>query len=127
MQLLDTDVLIDLLRGLPQARAWLGALPHAPAVPGLVVLELLQGCRNLQETRRIEQLATMFQIFWPTPADCDRALTSFPHLHLTAGIGLLDVLIGECAAGLDAYLCTFNARHFQAISNLRISQPYARP
>ena len=127
MQLLDTDVLIDLLRGFPPARAWLGALPDAPGMPGLAVLELLQGCRNLQEARRVEQLATIFQIFWPTHSDCNRALTSFARLHLAAGIGLLDVLIGECAAGLGADLCTFNARHFQAMANVMTSQPYLRP
>ncbi len=127
MRLLDTDILIDLLRGLPQAAAWLAALSDAPGLPGLVVMELLQGCRNLLEARRVERLAALFAIYWPTVADCDRALSSFARLRLATGIGLLDVLIGECAIGLNATLCTFNTRHFRAMTALVTEQPYTRP
>lgn len=127
MRLLDTDILIDLLRGLPQAASWLGSLPDAPEVPGFAVLELLQGCRNLQEARRVDRLASLFTVVWPTTADCSRALSSFARLRLAAGIGVLDVLIGECAIGLNATLCTFNTRHFQAMVALATEQPYARP
>ena len=91
MRLLDTDILIDLLRGLPQAGTWLVTLPDAPTLPGLVVLELIQGCRNLQEARRVERLAAVFTIYWPAVADCERALTSFARLRLAAGVGLLDL------------------------------------
>lgn len=127
MRLLDTDILIDLLRGLPQAGAWLGALPDAPGLPGLVVLELIQGCRNLQEARRVERLSALFTVYWPTAMDCDRTLVSFARLRLTSGVGLLDLLIGECAIGLGATLCTFNTRHYGAISALLTEQPCTRP
>ena len=54
--LLDTDVMIDIVRGHPPAAAWLASLGGAPLdLPGLVVLELLQGCQNLSEQRRVEQ------------------------------------------------------------------------
>jgi predicted nucleic acid-binding protein len=66
VRLLDTDILIDLLRGVPQAGTWLASLPDAPGLPGFVVLELLQGCRNRQEARRVERLASVFTIYWPT-------------------------------------------------------------
>lgn len=41
-------------------------------------------------------------------------------------LGLLDSLIAETAVGLGAQLATFNAKHYQAVSALRILQPYAR-
>jgi predicted nucleic acid-binding protein len=47
MTLLDTDVTVDILRNYPLALAWLQGLGAAPlGLPGLVVMELLQGCQN---------------------------------------------------------------------------------
>jgi len=51
--LLDTDVLIDCLRGTPAARVWLEqAESQAFQVPGVVAMELLMGCRNKVELER---------------------------------------------------------------------------
>jgi hypothetical protein len=36
-------------------------------------------------------------------------------------------LIGECAVGLSATLCTFNVKHYSVIPGLSIEQPYAKP
>ena len=47
MILLDTDVAIDILRGFPPSVAWLQGLGTSVlGLPGLVVMELLQGCQN---------------------------------------------------------------------------------
>jgi hypothetical protein len=52
--LLDTDVTIDLLRDHPPAVAWISGLGSAPiGLPGLVAMELLQGCKNQGEQRRL--------------------------------------------------------------------------
>jgi predicted nucleic acid-binding protein len=52
MDLLDTDVLIDVQRGHPPALAWFAGLTELPAVPGLVVMELVQDARNLKKLER---------------------------------------------------------------------------
>ena len=58
MLLLDTDVMIDLLRQYPPASAWLAAHSSEELIlPGFVVLELIQGCRNKKEQERVELLA----------------------------------------------------------------------
>jgi predicted nucleic acid-binding protein len=58
MILLDTDVAIDILRNHAPAVAWLQGLGSAPlGFPGLVVMELLQGCHNKAEQQRVEQFA----------------------------------------------------------------------
>ena len=48
MDLLDTDVLIDLQRGHAPAVAWFASLTELPAVPGFVVMELIQDARNIR-------------------------------------------------------------------------------
>lgn len=50
MLLLDTDVMIDVLRGYDPALEWLRSLADEMiGLPGFVAMELLQGCRNRQE------------------------------------------------------------------------------
>src|SRR5438874_13648847 len=47
MILLDSDVGVDLLRGKPQAIAWLASLGRQRiTVPGYVAMELIQGCHD---------------------------------------------------------------------------------
>jgi predicted nucleic acid-binding protein len=48
MILLDSDVLIDLLRKYPPAMAWFDTLQEDEElmVSGYVFMELIQGCRN---------------------------------------------------------------------------------
>ena len=127
MKIFDTDVLIDLQRKLPAAVAWLQSLPDVPVVPGLVVLELIQGCRNSGDVADALRLTSAFPIVWPNEADCNRALADYSKLHLSHRIGLVDVLIASCATGIDAELCTFNEKHFRAVPGLKLLVPYGRP
>jgi predicted nucleic acid-binding protein len=126
MDLLDTDVLIDVQRGHPSALAWFGSLSDLPAVPGIVVMELIQDARNAAEVRQALKLVAPLQIVWPTEADCARALSNFAAYHLSHGLGLLDSMIAACATGLSARLCTFNVKHYQVVPGLLIGQPYTR-
>src|SRR6266481_206307 len=113
MDLVDTDVLIDVQRGHPPALAWFAALTELPAVPGFVVMELVQDARNVGEVRRALKLVAPLQTVWPTESDCVRALSDFTAYHLSHGLGLLDALIAACAIGLSAKLNTFNEKHYQ--------------
>ena len=126
MNFVDTDVLIDVQRGHPPALAWFASLTDLPAVPGFVIMELLQDARNSREVRRALKLVAPLQVVWPTEADCTRALSDFTVYHLSHGLGLLDALIGACAVGLSATLYSFNQKHYQAVPNLVTAQPYMR-
>src|SRR5262245_48918563 len=122
--LLDTDVMVDVLRGHPPAVAWLAGLAPPIALPGLVAMELLQGCRNAAEQQRVERQIFRFTLHWPTAADCGKALQDFAAFRLSHGVGLLDALIGATAAGLGEPLATFNIKHYGVIAGLTTIQPY---
>lgn len=126
MNLLDTDVLIDVQRGHAPALVWFASLTELPAVPGFVVMELIQDAKNRQQVEKVLRLVAPFRVVWPTEADSQRALTDFTALHMSGGLGLLDALIGACAVGLAATLLTFNVKHYRAIPGLTIAAPYAR-
>jgi len=124
MRLLDTDIMIDIMRNYKPAIEWLISLDEAPGLPGYVVMELMSGCDNKKEMNFILKQVEQFRIFWSDEADSNRALAAFEKGHLAYNMGILDALIGECAKGLNATLCSFNVRHFKSIINLKIEQPY---
>jgi predicted nucleic acid-binding protein len=53
MILVDADIMVDIMRRHPPAVAWLDVLgTEVVGIPGLVAMELLQGCRNREEQPR---------------------------------------------------------------------------
>src|SRR5262245_5311829 len=126
MDLLDTDVLIDIQRGHAAAVAWFGGLSEVPSVPGFVVMELVQDASNRRQVRQALRLVAPLPVVWPSPAECQRALSDFSTYHLSHGLGLLDSLIAACAVGLSATLCTFNVKHYWVVPGLVTAQPYTR-
>lgn len=127
MILLDSDIMIDLLRQHPPAVNWLDSLGDEELVlPGFVVMELLQGCSNRAEQVKMKQALTGFEIVWPLPEACNEALEVFARFHLSHGIGLLDALIGQTAVALSMSLHTFNRKHYAVIPDLATVEPYSR-
>jgi len=124
--LLDSDVLIDIQRGYEPAVEWFSDLDDLPAVPGLVVMELIQGAPDAEALRTVLKLVAPLSVVWPAESDCNRALDDFKKYHLSHSLGLLDSLIASCAVGRSATLCTFNAKHYGVISDLVVKQPYLR-
>lgn len=126
MDLVDTDVLIDVQRRHPPALAWFAGLTHVPAVPGFVVMELIQDARNSREIRQALKLVAPLPVVWPTAVDCARALSDFTAYHLSHSLGLLDALIAACSVGLSATLYTFNDKHYRVVPGLVMARPYTR-
>ena len=128
MILLDSDVMIDLLRQYSPAVKWFDTLEDEEEIilPGYVVMELIQGCRNKTEQERLQRELAAYGVIWPSPEDCDRALQVFTRYRLSHNAGLLDMLIGQTAVALDIPLCTFNQKHYQFVPGLQTIQPYER-
>jgi len=127
MIILDSDVVIDFLRRYPPAIDWLSTLGDEEiALPGYVVMELIQGCGSKAELRKLNGFIADFEVVWPTVETCDRALEVFSQYNLSHNLGLLDTLIGQTAIALDLPLYTFNKKHYAVIPGLVILQPYQR-
>lgn len=126
MYVLDTDILIDVLRGHQPAITWFTTLTEIPSVSGFVVMELIQNAQNKQQIQQVFKLIAPLPLIWLTEVDCSNALSDFSKYHLSDGVGLLDALIAHCAIGKNATLCTFNVKHYRVIPHLKITQPYVR-
>jgi predicted nucleic acid-binding protein len=83
---LDTDVLIDCLRGTPAARAWLEqSASDAFQVPGVVAMELLMGCQNKTELERTQRFVRAFDIAWPEASEFAQAYELLAARRLNSG------------------------------------------
>jgi hypothetical protein len=127
MILLDTDILIDLIRRYPPALVWLRSLGEEEVnMPGFVVMEIIQGCRSKAEQERTERELSEYAVVWPSEVTLAEALKVYSQYHLSHNPGILDALIGQTAVALDLPLHTFNQKHYAAIPNLKTIQPYTK-
>jgi len=127
MDLVDTDVLVDCLRGTDRARAWLEQLAaEAFAVPGVVAMELVMGCRDRGDLERVRRLLGAFAIAWPEASEFAAAHDLLLAHRLSSGLNIPDCLIAATALGRAARLYTFNLKHFQSVPGLDVQQPYPR-
>jgi predicted nucleic acid-binding protein len=125
--LLDTDIVIDILREHPPAEAWFKTVaPGVVGLPGYVVMELYQNVQSNREMREVDGLIAPLPILWPLEADCSLALAEYRRLRLAHGIGILDSLIAATARSANAILCTFNVKHYRVLPWLNMLQPYRR-
>ena len=127
MIIVDSDVMIDFLRGYPPAIKWLQANRDEEIVlPGFVVMELIQGCRNKSEQKTLEKRLKDYGIIWASADACNEALSAFANAYFTHHLGLLDAIIGQMALELNCPLYTFNRRHYEGVLNLKIIEPYQK-
>jgi hypothetical protein len=120
--LIDTDVMIDVSRGNPNAASYLDSLSD-PAISIVTAQELIVGARNKRDVAGIDSL-----------------ISTYPVMHIDAGIGRLaydllkryarsdglrtfDSLIAATAIERDLALVSRNRKHFAMIDGLRIEAP----
>ena len=127
MTILDSDVVIDLSRGVSVATEWLRRLgAEVVAIPVYVSLELISGTRSVREQRTIVKELSRFRTIWPSAQACQAAIGKFARYHHSSAIGILDVLIAHTSMALNLPLHTFNQKHFDVIPGLRTIRPCKR-
>lgn len=121
--LVDTDVMIWHLRGLPRATQRLDRLPHL-TISAITWLELLQGMRNRSELLAVQKsLALRNTEQLPvTPAITVRAVAIMENLALSHGLGMGDALIAATALEHGLPLLTANVKHFAPIEGLMVER-----
>ena len=122
--LLDTSILVDVLRGDKSARAWIDALPDdACAISVITSAELIAGCRNRTEQRTVERELELYDTLWVTEEISETAFGFYKRYHLSHNVGFLDCLIGATSIANGLHLATLNLKHFP-FPDLEITRPY---
>lgn len=122
--LIDTDVLIEYLRGRSEAVAYLEGLTADLHISVISVAELFAGVRGEDEEKSLKQLLLAFVVL-PVAEKTARIGGLYRRAYgRSHGAGLADALIAATAEEHGADLVTFNRRHFLMVSRLTV--PYDR-
>lgn len=111
----DTDVLIDFLRGYPEAVAWIEANADHLVVSSVVVAELYAGVRG--DARSEEQVALAELLTNVKVVPISEEIARLGGLYKrdfgkSHGVGLADAIIAASAKIEDADLGTLNTKHY---------------
>lgn len=115
---LDTTVVVDLLRGAMEAQAFRDALTRQITCSEVTRVELLSSMRS-HERSRTERLFSIVR--WiPVDEGIARHAGSLGRQYRRshAGIGAVDLIVAATALELDAPLATLNVRHFPMFEGL---------
>jgi predicted nucleic acid-binding protein len=122
--LVDTDVLIEYLRGRPEAAHWLESQEADLSISAISVAELFAGVRGEQEEQMLEEFLLALDVL-PATEEVARLAGQYRRDYgASHGTGLADALIAATAAMDGAALATFNRRHYPMLSDLVV--PYRR-
>lgn len=122
--LVDTDVLIDFLRGHEAARDFVAQLPELVFVSAITVAELHVGVRNGKERAALTEFIGTLETL---PLDAETAAEGgllrrdYGPSH---GVGLNDALIAATAIRHKLELCTLNQKHYPMLQGVRV--PYQK-
>lgn len=112
--LLDADILVDILRGYPPAVAWSSKL-GAVELPGLVAMEVLQGCRSTKDQRRVQKKLRRFSLALADGAGLHAGISGLCRISLKEQswlIGCADWTNGRWARDAVGYFqCQTFRRH----------------
>lgn len=119
--LIDSDVLIDILRGNDRATEYLLRTRRVDAVLSVapVRTEVLGGVRQ-EDVRRTMNILGLVQWMDVTVelADMAAGLTR-RHRPAHSGIGIVDYLLAAAAVAVDGVVATRNTRHFPMFPGLQ--------
>jgi predicted nucleic acid-binding protein len=124
--LLDTNILIGLWRRDPAMQAWIDSLPDEMVVglPVLVVMEFIDGARNMDERKRAIKLLESYPVIHLESADSVWAQEQHANFKLSHNVGIIDALIAAPAARLKVPIYTLNTKHFSPLPDVNAIRPY---
>ncbi len=124
--LLDTDVLIDFLRGRPEAREFIANLPQKAAVSVVTVAELHVGVREGGERQALDAMLATFRILLLDVGIAQQGGLLRRDYGKSHGVGLNDALIAATAQSHGLPLATLNHKHYPMLSAEQLVQPYRK-
>jgi predicted nucleic acid-binding protein len=123
--LLDTDILIDCLRGNSKALSFIEkATSRTCYISSISVAELYAGVREGRERELLEQFLTAFETVDISPKIAQAGGLYRRDYHKSHNVGLADALIAASAGAYHAKLATLNQKHYPMIENVYV--PYAK-
>jgi hypothetical protein len=123
--ILDTSILVDLLRGFEPAKTWFAGLGrHRVAITPVVWMETVQGATDRGKRSQAIRFLSQFRIEHPTEDDNRWAMRQTARFRLSHNIQIQDAMIASVAARLAVPLYTTNLKHFLPLPSIQAKRPY---
>jgi predicted nucleic acid-binding protein len=117
--LVDTDVMVDFLRGYPKAVILLRTYSARVILPGIVVAELYAGVKGNEELNALDRLIPLFRVV-PISRELARAGGLYKMEYAKShGVGLADAIVAATVEEEKADLKTLNTKHYPMIEGLK--------
>lgn len=120
--LLDSCIVIDVLRGREAALAFVNGLADTPALSVITATELIAGIRNTRERRLIERLLEVYTVHHIGLEIASLAGDYVRQYGRSHGVDPIDALIAATAKTRNLDLATLNLKHFPMFKGLK--RPY---
>ena len=117
--LVDTDVMVDFLRGYPKAKTLVKRHSTQIILSSIVAAELYAGVRGDEEQLSLDNLMSLFRIVPVSPALARAGGLHKRDYAKSHGVGLADGIIAATAESENAVLKTLNIKHYPMIRGLR--------
>lgn len=124
--LIDTDVLVDYLRGLPQAITFLEKVMNSSIcyISTITIAELYVGVRDGKERPILDQFIQEFQIAVINEKIAQQGGLYRRDYGKSHGIGLSDAIIAATVEHFEAKLVTLNKKHYPMLQHVHV--PYQK-
>ena len=128
LTIVDTDILIDVAHDMTEATECLTNIEERsiPAVSVITQMELLVGCHDKVEQRRVERFLERFQVLKLTEQVSDTAMNLLRQHRLRHGLAIPDALIAATAITFNQPFISKNQRDYLFIKGLQLL-PYPQP
>ena len=126
MILIDTDILIDFARGIGHAKKYLEKLREekALAISSITHMELLVGCRNKKEQKKLNEFLTQYEEIPPDTIVIEKSIELLKLYRLSHYLLIPDAIIAATAISENIPLASKNAKDFKFITGLKFT-PYS--
>lgn len=120
MTIIDTDILIDVGRGVQEAVDHLNVIAASttPTISIVTPMELIVGCRNKSELQKLAKFLEPFQIAPLDETISTKAVALLQQYRLSHGLLIADSLIAATAVSLQLPLISKNQRDYKFIPEL---------
>jgi predicted nucleic acid-binding protein len=117
--LVDTDILVDFLRGYSKAVELINRNYERILLSSIVVAELYAGVKGATELQVLDGLVSLFPVV-PVNAQVARAGGLYRRDYgKSHGLGLADALLAATAEAENAEFMTLNVKHYPMIAGLK--------
>lgn len=120
MILLDTNVLIEILKGDVAMRQQVETLDGPSGLSAISAMELFYGALHKAELRKLERFVGLFQTVQISESISLRAVSLVTHYAKSHGLDIPDALIAATALEQQAVLLTLNRKDFRFIDGLKL-------